>query len=285
MITFKPITIEDKAEIESFTLPYAPANCDLAFANMFCWQFQFKTAWSVVDGFLVIRFQIGGSDRIGYMQPVGAGDFTPVLRHLEEDILAAGQRLRIIDMTPEGLEKLRSVGHCQFAFASDRNLEDYVYNASDLRDLPGRKYQSKRNHINRFEAEYEYRYEPMTRDHAAECMRLEAEWRKTRSGHTGELSAEQRAMQRAFEHFEELEMIGGCIYVGDKLIAFTYGSAVNDHTFDTHVEKADTDYDGAFTIINKLFAQHLPARFTMINREEDLGICLLYTSPSPRDCR
>ncbi len=79
-------------------------------------------------------------------------------------------------------------------------------------------------------------------------------------------------MQRAFEHFEELEMIGGCIYVGDKLVAFTYGSAVNDHTFDTHVEKADTDYDGAFTIINKLFAQHLPERFTLINREEDLGI-------------
>ena len=61
MITFKPITIEDKAEIESFTLPYAPANCDLAFANMFCWQFQFKTAWSVVDGFLVIRFRSGAA--------------------------------------------------------------------------------------------------------------------------------------------------------------------------------------------------------------------------------
>ena len=272
MITFKPITIEDKAEIESFTLPYAPANCDLAFANMFCWQFQFKTAWSVVDGFLVIRFQIGGSDRIGYMQPVGAGDFTPVLRHLEEDILAAGQRLRIIDMTPEGLEKLRSVGHCQFAFASDRNLEDYVYNASDLRDLPGRKYQSKRNHINRFEAEYEYRYEPMTRDHAAECMRLEAEWRKTRSGHTGELSAEQRAMQRAFAHFDRLGLIGGCIYVGDKLVAFTYGSPINDHTFCVHVEKADTEYDGAFTIINREFVAHLPEQYTLIDREEDLGI-------------
>ena len=191
MITFKPITIEDKAEIESFTLPYAPANCDLAFANMFCWQFQFKTAWSVVDGFLVIRFQIGGSDRIGYMQPVGAGDFTPVLRHLEEDILAAGQRLRIIDMTPEGLEKLRSVGHCQFAFASDRNLEDYVYNASDLRDLPGRKYQSKRNHINRFMAEYpDFRYEQLTRERFGECMQLEREWRRAHEGHTSELCAE-----------------------------------------------------------------------------------------------
>ena len=103
-------------------------------------------------------------------------------------------------------------------------------------------------------------------------MALEREWRKAHEGHTSELCAEQRAMQRAFEHFEELGLIGGCIYVGDRLAAFTYGSAVNDHTFDTHVEKADTEFDGAFTIINKLFAQHLPERFTLINREEDLGL-------------
>ena len=160
-----------------------------------------------------------------------------------------------------------------FAFESDRGMEDYVYNADDLRNLTGRRYQPKRNHINRFMAEYpDFRYEQLTRERFGECMQLEREWRRAHEGHTSELCAEQRAMQRAFEHFEELEMIGGCIYVGDKLIAFTYGSAVNDHTFDTHVEKADTDYDGAFTIINKLFAQHLPARFTMINREEDLGI-------------
>ena len=103
-------------------------------------------------------------------------------------------------------------------------------------------------------------------------MALEREWRKAHEGHTSELCAEQRAMQRAFEHFEELGLIGGCIYVGDRLAAFTYGSAVNDHTFDTHVEKADTEFDGAFTVINKLFAQHLPERFTLINREEDLGL-------------
>ena len=112
----------------------------------------------------------------------------------------------------------------------------------------------------------------MTRDHAAECMRLEAEWRKTRSGHTGELSAEQRAMQRAFAHFDRLGLIGGCIYVGDKLVAFTYGSPINDHTFCVHVEKADTEYDGAFTIINREFVAHLPEQYTLIDREEDLGI-------------
>ena len=86
----------------------------------------------------------------------------------------------------------------------------------------------------------DFRYENLTRDRFAECMQLEREWRRAHEGHTSELCAEQRAMQRAFDHFEELEMLGGCIYVGDKLVAFTFGSAVNDHTFDTHVEKADT---------------------------------------------
>ena len=273
MIEFKPVRLEDKQTIERYTMPSGIYNCDLAFANMYCWQAMYHSAWAVIDGFLVIRFQIGGGEKIGYMQPVGEGDFARIIPALREDAHAHGQRLRIIGLTDEGREMVRNMHAGLFAFESDRGMEDYVYNADDLRNLTGRKYQPKRNHINRFMAEYPgFRYEQLTRERFGECMQLEREWRRAHEGHTSELCAEQRAMQRAFEHFEELEMLGGCIYVGDRLIAFTYGSAVNDHTFDTHVEKADTDYDGAFTIINKLFAQHLPARFTMINREEDLGI-------------
>lgn len=272
MISFKPLGLEDKAEIENYTLPYAPSNCDLAFANMYCWQFQYQSAWCVIDGFLVIRFLIGGGHRIGYMQPIGPGDFTHILPLLQEDAEQAGQRLRLIGLTPEGVEIVRRAGLGEFAFESDRDLEDYVYNASDLSELPGSKYKAKRNHIHRFESEYEYRYVLMTAHHAQECMQLEAEWRKTRHGHTGELSAEQRAMQRAFTHFDQLGLIGGCVYVGDRLVAFTYGSHINDHTFCVHVEKADTEYDGAFTIVNQQFVAHLPEQYTLVNREEDLGI-------------
>lgn len=105
-------------------------------------------------------------------------------------------------------------------------------------------------------------------------MRLEADWRQARAGqgHTAEMGAEQRAMQQAFDHFEELDMSGGCLYVGDRLVAFTYGSPINGDTFDCHVEKADTAYDGAFTMINRLFAEQLPARFRYVNREEDMGL-------------
>lgn len=273
MIEFQPVRLEDRAVIERYTMPSGICNCDLAFANMFCWQEVYRSAWAEVQGFLVIRFRIDGGERIGYMQPVGEGDFAPIVPLLREDAHAHGQRLRIIGLTDEGRDMIRRMHLGAFAFESDRALEDYVYRVEDLRTLAGRRYQPKRNHINRFTAEYpDYRYEPLTSDRFAECMTLEREWRRLHEGHTSELCAEQRAMQRAFGHFEELGLTGGCIYVGDRLVAFTYGSAVNDHTFVTHVEKADTAFDGAFTIINKLFAQHLPERFTLINREEDLGL-------------
>ena len=103
-------------------------------------------------------------------------------------------------------------------------------------------------------------------------MRLEREWRAGHDSHAAELTAEQRAMQRAFNHFGELELRGGALFVREKLVAFTIGSAINDEAFCIHVEKADTRYDGAFTMINRLFAQHLPPHYTLIDREEDLGL-------------
>ena len=273
MIAFKPVRLADKQTIESYTLPSDIDNCDLAFANMFCWEFKYRSAWAERDGFLLIRFQIDGGERIGYMQPVGRGDFSHLIPLLREDAHAHGQRLRIIGLTDEGADMIRAAYPGQFAFDTDRDMEDYLYRADDLRNLTGRRYQPKRNHINRFEAEYpDYRYEPLTREHFAECQRLEALWRRSHEGHACELSAEQRSMQRAFDHFEELGLRGGCIVADNRLVAFTYGSAVNAHTFCTHVEKADTEFDGAFTIINKRFAEQLPPQYTFINREEDLGI-------------
>ena len=268
---FRPVRLEDKAAIERFTRPSGICNCDLAFANMYCWEGTYRSAWCVEEGFLLIRFYIDGSHHIGYMQPLGEGDFTHLIPRLEADARAAGQPLRISGLTPEGAAAVRRA-HPEFGIWRNRDYEDYVYRADDLRNLTGRRYQPKRNHINRFEAAYDYRYEELTPALAPECMRLEREWRAGHDSHAAELTAEQRAMQRAFDHFGELELRGGALFVGEKLVAFTIGSAINDEAFCIHVEKADTRYDGAFTMINRLFAQHLPPHYTLIDREEDLGL-------------
>lgn len=268
---FRPVRLEDKTEIERYTRTAGICNCDLAFANMYCWEETYRSAWCVEEGFLLIRFRIGGSPRIGYMQPLGEGDFTHLIPRLEADARAAGQPLRLEGLTPEGAAAVRRT-YAAFGIRRNRDYEDYVYSADDLRRLEGRRYQPKRNHLNRFEAAYDYRYEELTPALAPECMRLERLWRTGRDDRSAALTAEQHAMQRAFDHFEELELRGGALFVGGRLAAFTYGSAIDDATFCIHAEKADTRYDGAYTMINRLFAQHLPPQYTLIDREEDLGV-------------
>ena len=57
MIDFKPVRLGDRAVIERYTMPSGICNCDLAFANMYCWQAVFHSAWAEIGGFLVIRFR------------------------------------------------------------------------------------------------------------------------------------------------------------------------------------------------------------------------------------
>ena len=79
-------------------------------------------------------------------------------------------------------------------------------------------------------------------------------------------------VRRALEEHEAIGLRGGCIRVDGKIIAFTLGMQVSPHCFGVHIEKADTAYDGSFTIINQEFVAHLPEQYVRINREEDLGL-------------
>ena len=89
---------------------------------------------------------------------------------------------------------------------------------------------------------------------------------------------EREALERAFSHWEELDLLGGVLYVGDVLVGFTYGSMINHDTFAVMMEKGDMSYHGVYVAINKLFVEHLPSECLYINREEDLGIMGLRSS-------
>ena len=69
-IPFKPIRLEDKEIITSFTFPSDYRNCDFSFANMCSWRFLYDSEFAIVDGYLLIRFMIEDKSRFAYMMPV-----------------------------------------------------------------------------------------------------------------------------------------------------------------------------------------------------------------------
>ncbi|MBP5583300.1 MAG: DUF2156 domain-containing protein [Bacteroidales bacterium] len=135
-----------------------------------------------------------------------------------------------------------------------RNQYDYIYLRTNLATLRGKKLSAKRNHVNRFRAEHpDFEYRPLTPELFDECRRLTEIWQEEKE-ESVTIDAEHRVMETVFANWDELGMIGGSIFVDGRMVAFTYGAAVTDDTFDICVEKADRHIEGAFAIINQQFA-------------------------------
>ena len=153
-----------------------------------------------------------------------------------------------------------------------RDQYDYIYRRADLAALHGGLLKAKRNHVNRFRAEHpDFEYRPLSPALFDECRRLTAAWAEEKAA-SATIDAEHRVMETVFSHWDELGMLGGCIFAEGRMVAFTYGAAVTNDTFDVCVEKADRHVEGAFAIINQQFAEHLPEQYLYLNREEDMGL-------------
>ena len=272
MIPFKDITLADKDTITSFTMKSDRRNCDLSFSNLCSWRFLYDTQFAVVDNFLVFKFWAG--EQLAYMMPVGTGDLKAVLWELIEDARKENQHFCMLGVCSNMRADLEAILPEQFTFTEDRDYADYIYLRSDLSTLKGKKFQPKRNHINRFRNTYpDYEYTPITPDRIQECLDLEAEWCKVNNCDQQEGTGnERRALIYALHNFETLGLTGGILHVNGKIVAFTFGMPINHETFGVHVEKADTSIEGAYAMINYEFANRIPEQYIYINREEDLGI-------------
>ncbi|KAB6145459.1 DUF2156 domain-containing protein [Bacteroides xylanisolvens] len=272
MIPFKDITLADKDTITSFTMKSDRRNCDLSFSNLCSWRFLYDTQFAVVDNFLVFKFWAG--EQLAYMMPVGTGDLKAVLWELIEDARKENQHFCMLGVCSNMRADLETILPEQFTFTEDRDYADYIYLRSDLSTLKGKKFQAKRNHINRFRNTYpDYEYTPITPDRIQECLDLEAEWCKVNNCDQQEGTGnERRALIYALHNFEALGLTGGILHVNSKIVAFTFGMPINHETFGVHVEKADTSIEGAYAMINYEFANRIPEQYIYINREEDLGI-------------
>ncbi len=268
-IDFHIVTVADKPLFDYYILSSEEQNCDLNFANIFCWSATYHSEVAEAEDFLVIRFDNGGAKC--YMQPVGSGDKRVILELLRRDAFEQRTPLRLYGLSHEWRTFLEENYPEEFAFDTPRALCDYIYRVDDLAQLPGRKYQPKRNHINRFVARYKWHAEPLSRANIKDCLALNDKWLANRE--VGDMErAEQQTLRCAFENFEALGLRGIVLYADGVPAAFSYGTPINHSTFCTHIEKHDNTIEGAATMINRLMAQSLDEEFEFVNREDDLGL-------------
>jgi hypothetical protein len=270
MEDFKPIELNDKSLFESFLSQDPPQTSELTFTNLFMWRHRNRPVWQRWNDCLLIVLHPLDGPPFG-LPPVGLGDKKAALDFLSKYLQDIAEQA-VTGRVPKDFVE-RFVDPKQYSVHEDPNNSDYVYLAEDLINLPGNKYHAKKNHINRFMKEYEFEYRELYIDLVHCCLNLQESWCEVKDcGENPALMAEDMAVYEALKNYEELDYKGGVILIDSRVEAFSLGEMLNPETAVIHVEKANPEIPGLYTVINQLFCKEAWSQVKYINREQDLGL-------------
>jgi hypothetical protein len=240
------------------------------FTSLFMWRHAYRLQATEHLGRLIV---VSDPDDPKYLFPDGPGPIEPYIEALYKDACARGTRLAFWVLLDEHREQLERAYPGKFTVIADRDAYDYVYLADSLITLRGKKLSSKRNHLNRFLNTFrDYTYEPITRHNIREVLEMNQQWCEENYGYqTESLTSEENAVDQVLHNVFELDVTGGLLRVGAKVVAYTLGEPLNDNTYLMHIEKALNAYPGAYQAINQMFAEANTQGYTYINREDDAG--------------
>ena len=269
---FKSLAIEDKEDVLRILQKRKSNSFSQTFASYFLWAEEHKTKACINDDILYIKYDL---DLPKYEMPRGAasdGELKSALGFIFQDakISGNGQGFQFTRLLVDEAEKLEELFPEKFEIDPVRDDFEYIYSASDLADLKGKKYHSKRNHIAKFTKNHDWEYTPLDIRQKDVYFDFFEEWFKSRSNSNPN---ELVAISKALQFYDELAMQGAAIVVDGRIVACTIGEKINSDTFLVHFEKALPEFAEAYAVINNRFCKSIVEDgYKFVNREEDLGI-------------
>lgn len=272
---FKPITLESKKIIEHYTKPWALECSDLSFANLFIWGADGKMEYAEKNNSLYIKMDFEGVP-IYLWAPIPEWGVAVDYRKAVYDGIDYMKQARTEPTFRSVWTPFRDrmLAVCPELFCTPTDISwDYVYSRESLATLKGKKLHGKRNHINKFLLQNpDYVYKKLEPSMIPDCIALYEHWSEEKDEPEMHLDDEKRSVLLALNHMEALGLTGGAIYLQEKLCAFTVGERLLPQMQLIHIEKANTDVDGLYPMINQQYILHECAEVEWINREEDMGL-------------
>ena len=198
MIDFKHLELSQKEFCDKYLRDSAHRGCGYSFVNLFLWGRQ-KIGFAA--NHLVFFSQYNRKSVYGF--PVGQGDVKPALDAIIADAQQRGIPCRMVGLTEEDCQLIENLYPGKFRFHNDRDFFDYVYDIHDLADLKGRKYQKKRNHLNRFRQENpRFELAVITEENLPEVEALVQKWydQRLQADPLADFYMEQAALKKALKN-------------------------------------------------------------------------------------
>lgn len=150
---------------------------------------------------------------------------------------------------------------------------EYLYKTRDIVDLKGKKYHGKRGHIAKFVKLYPdhifREYEDSDYDAVIDLF---DEWKSHKDGEERGIKREFAALNTALELRKKYGLKVGVMIVDGSLIGFSLGEVTPNNIGIVHFEKANIEYEGAYSMLTNCFAKAFLSETRLINRQEDMGM-------------
>ena len=273
MLSFKTVTLCDKAWIDRIVMSENSPSADYNFGNIYIWDKYYRQLVCRFEDRMLTKLRYEGVPT--FVFPIGSGPLRPAVDALKRFADGRGYPLVIRGITDRHREQLEAEYPDRFSFTLEEKNRDYIYRAEKLATYAGKALHGKKNHCNRFEAENDWAFVPLTRELIPACLDMLDVWTEENAARLDKsVGNEHDAIIRAFAVYERLGLEGGVLYAGGKVVGFSLGEMCSRDTFDVHFEKADIGLNGAYPMVCREMTRMLLRRhpgLAYINREDDMG--------------
>lgn len=278
MLNFKPITLDSINEIKEFLNYKSFRTCDYTVGALFMWREFYKSKYAIYNNHLF--FQVDQNDGDSYYTlPISKESINDALNILVEYTKSNKIPLNFCAIPEEEIANLETYFDGKLNIIGDRDVTDYLYIATELSELKGRRFSGQRNHINKFHKLYpNYQYVEINENNKEKVLEFYDNFSKNMTKTAATAIEESKRTKEILEYLEKLPLFGGYIEVEGSIIALSIGEIIND-TLYVHIEKALKDIHGSYQMIVNEFAKHsVNDNVLYINREDDAGDLGLRTS-------
>lgn len=169
------------------------------------------------------------------------------------------------------------------AYEVERQNPDYIYLNSELMELRGNKYKTKRNEVNYFTKNFQFDYLPYSFAHREIAVDLIYRWANLRLSSISPLSEkeldhfvelielERNAIIRVLDRYEDLDLKGALIMINGRAEGITFGEKINENTASILIEKTNFQYFGISQYLFKEFCSREFGECAFVNVGDDLG--------------
>ncbi len=259
--------IEDYDRIKNMLSDSGELSCTLSFGTLMTWRDYCQYEIATYNGSLFIKMTDRGIQ--SFSLPIG-GNFEEAMQALIEHTQEKNIDLRLWTFEGKAFEKFCALYKDDFVFEESRDLFEYIYSREKLAELSNKKYHAKRNHISAFAKMHNWEYHPLCEDSIADAKALLLQWYKENPDKASDI--EKNGAFMLLDNLDKFNIKGALITVDGITAAFTMGCPINNDVFDVIIEKALSQYVGAYSFINNIFVRNELSSYKYVNREDDMGL-------------